>query len=77
MITHHVDAFPITPDDTKNQPKNISAIYVGVTGDVVVTTAKDTVVTFKAVPAGVTIPIIAKKVMTASTATQLVGLCRN
>lgn len=48
-------------------------IYVGVTGDVVIRGRNATTVTFKAVPAGVILPVYANRVMAATTATDLVG----
>lgn len=50
------------------------AIYVGGTGDVVITDMKDTVVTYSAVPQGVILPVQCKKVMAASTATLMVAM---
>lgn len=48
-------------------------IYVGGAGDVVVTGKDGVNVTFTAVPAGVTLPINVTHVLTATTATNLVG----
>lgn len=50
------------------------ALYVGGTGDVVVTTMLGNVVTFAAVPAGTILPVRCNKVMAASTATNMVAL---
>ena len=48
--------------------------YVGGTGDVVVTTAGGDTVTFVAVPAGLIIPVRAKRIWETSTATFMLGL---
>jgi len=50
------------------------AVYVGGTGDLVVTTPAGTVLTFSAVPAGSIIPIRCNRVMAATTATLMVGM---
>lgn len=50
------------------------AVYVGGTGDLVVTTPLGTVLTFSAVPAGSIIPIRCNRVMAATTATLMIGL---
>lgn len=66
------DAFQVTPSDTTA----ISAygFYVGVTGDVTVITSRGTTVLFKAVPAGVSIPLAISKVKsTGTTASQIVA----
>jgi len=49
-------------------------VYVGGTGDLVVTTPAGTVLTFSAVPAGSIIPIRCNRVMAATTATLMVGM---
>lgn len=71
-----VKALAITPaDGTDLTNSGIRAIYVGGTGDLVVKGLQDTVaVTFKAVPVGTVIAICPSRVMTATTATLLVGL---
>lgn len=50
------------------------AVYVGGSGDLVVTTPLGTVLTFSAVPAGSIIPIRCNRVMAATTATLMIGL---
>jgi hypothetical protein len=69
------DAFSVAPSDTANFTANARSLYVGTAGDVVVVTPGGSVVTFKAVPAGTTLPVIAKRVnFTATTASNIVGL---
>lgn len=70
-----IGAFPITPNDGADLADTVKGIYVGGTGDVTVVTLDGQTVTFKAVPVGVTINIIATRVMaTNTTATLLTGL---
>lgn len=54
------NALEVTPDDFT--AFNPSVLYVGVAGDVKVTTARDSVVTFKNVPAGQVVPVQVSKV---------------
>lgn len=61
----------ITPSDTA--PNNFAAIYVGGAGTVVVEALSGEIVTWN-VAAGFLIPAQVKKVMTASTATLMIGL---
>lgn len=79
----------VTPSDTKdvtnatgdNAPCYAKALYVGVTGDLAVVSARDTVgtpagtaVTFKNVPVG-WFPVQVRRVMsTGTTASQIIGL---
>ncbi len=62
----------ITKSDTASN--TFSYIYVGTTGNVVVTTEDGQTVTFTAVPAGQYIWVRTSKVMAATTASNLVGL---
>jgi hypothetical protein len=67
-----LDAQAVTPSDSTDV--SFFGFYVGITGDVAVTTAKGTVVTFTAVPAGQIIPVAVSKIMsTNTTATDIVG----
>jgi len=68
-------AVAVTKSDSTILPVT-RGIYVGVTGDVAVIMAGDTdAVTFKAVPAGVILPIQVTKVMSANTsATDMLAL---
>jgi hypothetical protein len=73
-MTSYRKAFTITKHDTNLQPAVTKAIYVGGTGDLVVETSGGAIVTFSAVPVGAIIPIQAKRVRAATTATLLIGL---
>ena len=67
------DAFAITPDDATDLANLPRAIYVGGTGNIVVTMGGD--VTFSSVPAGTLLPIRPSRVKaTGTTATNLLGL---
>lgn len=69
------DAFAVTPSDSVAFTAVASALYIGVTGDVTLITSLGNTVLFKAVPAGVTLPIRCTQVKaTATTATSIVGL---
>ena len=68
-------AAAVSPHDTNQLAYVTKGIYVGGTGDVVCILADDSsAVTFKAVPAGFILPVRAKVVTTASTATYMVAL---
>lgn len=58
-----------TKSDTVDLPRLPKALYVNVTGDVVVNNLDDVSVTFTAVPAGTILPIRAKRLLLATTAT--------
>lgn len=66
------DAVAITKSDTT--ALSLCGLYVGGTGDVLVTTARGNDVTFTAVPVGTFIMLAISKVKAATTATALVGL---
>lgn len=73
------DAFAVAASDTVNDPNGgsygFAAFYVGVTGDVKVTTSNGNAVVFKAVPAGATIRLRIQRVWsTGTTATNVLGL---
>lgn len=67
------DAAAITPNDTT--AVSLCGVYIGGTGDVVLTTIRGNDVTYKAVPVGTTIWLAISKVKaTNTTATNIVGL---
>lgn len=76
QISPPANAIAITPDDVKVYDPPIS-VWVGATGDVVVVPygrAGDATVTYPGVPAGTTLPVLAKRVMnTGTTAGSLRG----
>jgi hypothetical protein len=68
------DAAAVTPSNTVNLTEP-SVLYIGVTGNVRVTTAQGTDVTFTAVPAGFILPVQVLKVWaTNTTATGIVRI---
>lgn len=69
------DGFAITPSNSVDFTTDAAAIYVGVTGNIVLETTKGTVLTFVGVPAGAILPIDTRRVnVTGTTATNLIGL---
>lgn len=72
----YTNAFAITPSDSTVLPPTWGGLWVGagVAATVVVTTLDGTVVTFAGVTAGTRIPVVAIKVMAATTATLIVGM---
>lgn len=69
------DGFAITPNDGTDLTKDAAGIYVGVTGNIVLNTAKGMTLTFVAVPAGTILPIDTRRVLaTGTTATNLIAL---
>lgn len=70
-----IDAFAITPDDDEDLEQVARSIYVGSTGNIRVTTAKGSVVTFTGLPAGGILPVRVSRVhATSTTAGGLIGL---
>lgn len=67
------DGVAIVPADT-NLTRNVRAIWVGTTGDVVLITPEGTTLTFVGVPAGSLLPIWARQVKAATTAGSIVGI---
>lgn len=64
----------IVPDNANDMPTNARSIYVGVTGDIQVTTIGGDIVVFRNVPVGV-LPVQVKRVwVTNTTATLMVAL---
>lgn len=67
-------AFAITPSNSANLA-NVAVVYVGVAGNVRVTTAQGDDVTFLGLVAGTVIPVQVLKVWsTSTTATNLIGI---
>lgn len=65
----------VTPSDTVKLATGLSRIYVGGAGAVAVKNSAGVSVTFAAVPAGTTLPILTDQVMsTNTTATSIVAL---
>ena len=65
--------FTITPADA-DLSYDTRAIWIGGTGTLVVTDLFGNVVTISAIPAGTLLPICARRIALASTATLVVGL---
>lgn len=69
------DGFAITPNDSTDLASDAAGIYVGVTGNVTLVTAKGTTLLFTAVPAGTVIPVDTRRVLATGTAASgLIGL---
>lgn len=69
------DGFAVTASDTAAFAIAARALYVGVTGDVVVILASGVALTFKAVPAGALLPVRCTQVKaTGTTATNILAL---
>jgi hypothetical protein len=69
------NAFAVTPHDTNELASHTRGIYVGVTGNVKVTTINGDAVTFVGLASGVIHPIMAKIIWSAgTTATSIVGV---
>jgi hypothetical protein len=68
-------AASISPSNDTDLTNPVRAIYIGGAGAVVITTVAGTDVTFSGLPAGMILPVRAKRVKAAgTTATGLVGL---
>lgn len=74
QVAAAVDATPVVPSDA-TVLTNVSGLYVGGAGNVVVTTAGG-LRTFLAVAAGTTLNLTVTKVMAATTATGIIALKR-
>jgi hypothetical protein len=69
------DGYAITLSDSQNEQQPFRALYVGVSGDVVVFSIRERSTLYKNVPAGTVLPVAGKRVnLTGTTATFLVGL---
>ena len=67
-------AFAITTNDNANL-QNVAVVYVGVAGNIKVTTANGDIVTFSNVSAGTVLPVQVLRVWaTGTTATSLTGI---
>jgi len=64
----------VTPAGTDLPGGECAALYVGTGGDVVCLDSSSTVVTFKNVPSGSTLPVRTARVTAATTATDIVAL---
>lgn len=70
------DAVAVTPNDGADLANVCRALYVGVSGDIKLTTPEGTVLTFKNVPAGV-FPVGAKRVwQTGTTASEIIAVTK-
>jgi hypothetical protein len=67
------DAGAITPSNTVDLPQ-FSVVYVGTGGNVKVTTAQGTVVTFSNAIAGSVLPVRVRRVWADSTASNMVAI---
>ncbi len=67
-------AFAITPNDSLDLSEITRAIYVGGAGDLTVQMMDGADATFVGVSAGTLLPLRARRVKVASTATNIVGL---
>lgn len=67
-------AHAVTPSDSLELPQISRAIYVGTGGNLVIEMLWGGTVTFANVPSGSLLPIRARKVLSTSTATAIVGL---
>jgi hypothetical protein len=69
------DAISLTPNDGVDVAQGVRGLYIGVTGNVNLITNQGNTVLFTAVPAGVILPIMVKRLLAASTtASAIVGL---
>ena len=68
-------AAAVTPSDSADLAITSRGIYIGVGGDVVLTTVYGQTVTFKAVPQGIILPVCASRILaTGTTATNMLAL---
>jgi hypothetical protein len=67
--------FTVTPADDDNLPAITRALYVGEGGDLAVEMSDGTALIFKDVPTGTILPLRVRKVLEATTAAYIVGLC--
>lgn len=70
-----IGAATVTPNDASDLPKIASGIYVGATGDLVVTFLDGNTVTLKGLASGVIHPLCVKRVLaTGTTATGIIAM---
>jgi hypothetical protein len=68
------NAAPVTPDDNSDLPAAARSLYVGVTGDVRITTVGGDMVTFTGVPSGI-LPVRTARVhATGTTAAGIIAI---
>jgi hypothetical protein len=69
------DGAAVTPNNGADLPTSARALYIGTAGDVKVDMVSGTTLTFTAVPAGVILPVRARRVYaTGTTATNIVAI---
>jgi len=69
------DAAVVTPNDSADLAGEAQALYVGVGGNINLTTIEGTTVVFVGVSAGVILPVRTKRVLaTSTTATNIIAL---
>lgn len=70
-----MEAIAVTPSDSVDLPQGIArSLFIGGAGSVVLDTYNNTSITFAGLAAGTILPVQAKRVRTASTATNIVAL---
>lgn len=77
MADPAMSAFAITPNDSTDLSPRVRAIYVGGDGNlsiVPIDHTSNTGIVFYGVRAGTVLPVATRRVLTATTATNLVGL---
>lgn len=69
-----MDAVTVIPSNVTEYDPPFRALYVGGTGDVVITTLRDNIARFVNVPPGSIIPVSGVKVRAATTATNITAI---
>lgn len=68
------NAAAVTPDDNNDLSTVARALYIGGTGDVHLVTVNGQTAVFVAVPTGSVLPVMTARVLTATTATNIVAM---